>query len=814
MAIGKSEWFNHFPFGYGLHKLILNESGHAVDFEILEFNACYCEVLGIKLDQNEKTKRLTYKNTLFKHSKNHFLSPAMLEDVAIKGQTLKSKVYVEAFRRWVEVHFYSPEKYYFVAILQKEIQKFDLNLQALFEQNNDGIIMMDLEGHFIAANNRVAQMLGYDKESLLKLSFKNISGEVESTRCVMESVLAGVSVSPYERKFIKKDGTYLYVEINLELIYDDNQKPHYFQSVIRDISERKKIELDWMRLNKVQKLISTIASSLVKVNHKNYDLRINGVLKTLIHNFSIDRIAVTTFDAQIETAFITHIVSREGYHTQFGNHDTINLMGFPYWRGRTCNGETVWIEASKFEQMEDQHVSETLKKLGMNSVLSIPFFEDRKVVGAIILETGIASKTWENKDIHFFKVIAHMVNDARKRYESEIALMEAISVSEEANKAKTQFLANMSHEVRTPLNGILGFLDLMSETNLTETQLFYVHHARESGHSLLSIVNDLLDISKIEAGKLILESLKVDLPLMLESLIENMKILAQKKNIDVMLETIGNMPKYIWIDPTRLRQVLVNLLNNGIKFTESGSVVLKVTFVEDNKRFGNLTFRVIDTGIGIGSESSKTIFKAFAQGDLSTTRKYGGTGLGLTISSKIVEQMNGKLEFVSELGEGSQFFFTIKVPFLYDEAIRLSEAVGDAASQMDSLSTDIRILIVEDMEVNRLLLKKILEKQYPRMRILEATSGVDAVELFKKMTFDMVIMDVQMPKMDGLEATRCMRKIDYENKTHTPIVALSASALEEEKQKCFLVGMDDFVSKPIDKEVLFRVINTYLKRKL
>lgn len=811
MGVFQLDYFKNLPYGMGVHKLIVDANGAVVDFELMAYNMCYTTVFG--LDVNQIFAGITYSEICDLVSENRLKTPKELEGVGLKGETFKYKQYNDAEKSWYSIMFYAPEKGYCVCLITKECQVLEPKLQALFDQTNDGVILMDLEGQFFNANKRAAEMLGYDMEELVSMSFKHISGEIEDTKKVMQKAILGEWLPPYERVFLRKDGTTLYVEINLELIYDDRGSPAYFQSIVRDITERKKNEMDLIHLNKMQMMVSNIASSLVKVNRDNYHERITGILKLLIQNFAVDHVAILSFDTRIETVYVTHEYYPPNYHSELCDLKTFNVSPYLYWRDRIKKGETVWIEASDHEQFKLED-GRRLKSFGITAILTIPFFEEHTVVGAVLFETPIASTLWNDRDIHFLKVVAHMLNDARKRHLNEIALMEAISVAEVANKAKTQFLANMSHEIRTPLNGILGFLGLLSETTLSSNQAFYVHHAKESGNALLAIVNDVLDISKIEAGKLILESLKVDLPLLLESLYENMKILAQKKNIEVNLIENGVVPKYIWADPTRLRQVLMNLMNNGIKFTDKGSVTLTVHFSPENKRFGQLTFRVIDTGIGIGKDAMDTVFKAFTQGDLSTTRKYGGTGLGLTISSKIVSQMNGKLEFVSHVGKGSEFFFTIKVPFLYDEKIQLNQ-LGDASVQNSQVTESrLKLLIVEDMDINRLLLKKIMEKQYPQMEIIEASSGVDAVDLFKQSAFDLVIMDVQMPKMDGLEATRALRKIDYENKTHTPIVALSAGALEEEKQKCFLAGMDDFVSKPIDKEVLFRVINTYLSSKL
>lgn len=803
-------FFDNMPYGIGLHELILDEDGKAIDYRILHTNLWYETAFNLE-GFSDKVPPITYSQLKASGVNQSLRSPEYFEAVAKKGQTKAFKFYVASIDKWFTTMIYSPQYLVFVCIVTDARHQVDPRLEALFDQTNDGVLILDLNGNYINANKRAADMLGYNLEEFKKLSIKDISAEADDSKKRISKVVAGISLAPYERKFFKKDGTWIYVDVNMELVYDNGGQPMYIQSVIRDITERKKSELELINLNRMQVLVSNVASSLVKVNRENYNTQINSVLKQLVTYFSIDRVALMTVDSDNWIATMTHEYCKKGIMPQIDELKTIGLHKYQYWCERTKKGEVVWIDG--YLDAEDaKEERRALRKYQIKALLTIPFFEEKRVGGVIAFESSIRPHQWKDQDLHFLKVIAHMVNDARQRYNTEMALVEAMSAAEVANKAKTQFLANMSHEIRTPLNGMLGFISLLSETKLDETQAFYTHHAKESGRALLNIVNDILDISKIEAGKLFLESLKVDIRALLSSIYENMKMLQSKQNLSLHLLIDESLPEYIWADPTRLRQVLMNLMNNGIKFTEEGEVSLGVHFERENLREGILTFKVKDTGIGIDEESFGVIFKAFSQGDLSTTRKYGGTGLGLTISSKIVAQMGGNLQFESELGKGSTFYFSIKVPYLDESADVENKKHFEVSILQKTLERPMQFLIVEDMEVNRLLLRKILEKKYANVKIFEAESGVDAIKIFKEHRFDLVIMDVQMPGMDGLEATKRIRKIDYDCQRHTPVIALSAGVLEEEKQKCFYVGMDDFISKPIDKEMLFRVVDLYLGR--
>ncbi|MBW3468574.1 PAS domain-containing protein [Arthrospiribacter ruber] len=534
--------------------------------------------------------------------------------------------------------------------------------------------------------------------------------------------------------------------------------------------------------------------------------------------------------------------------------------------------------------------------------------------------------------------------DITKDKDFEKQLIAETNRANAASKSKSEFLANMSHEIRTPLNGVIGFTDLLLKTDLSGVQQQYADNAHTAGKSLLNLINDILDFSKIEAGKLDLDPIETNLEEILYETLDIIKFPAGQKNLEIILDLPPTLPESVLIDPHRLKQILINLLNNAIKFTEKGHVILQVREVVEVDGPYKLEFTVIDTGIGIPEEVQKKLFQAFSQADSSTTRKFGGTGLGLTISNLLAEKMGGNIGVDSKPGHGSAFYFTIdaevKKPFtafteLRDKDIKIllvddhesvrtiakkyfghfgftcdtaangleayhflsqnkdydlalvdyhmpyvdgvqviekirqelsltpdtlpimimgyfsdsehlrksidrlqinkfiqkpihyknlinllsksnirevikSEIEADASGKLEGQFT---ILVAEDISMNMLLLKTLLNNLLKNVKVLECANGKIAVENYRLHEVDLIFMDVQMPEMDGLTATKAIRVLESQSVKKVPIVALTAGALKEEQMKCYEAGMDDFLTKPIQPESLKNTLEKHLLQK-
>lgn len=376
--------------------------------------------------------------------------------------------------------------------------------------------------------------------------------------------------------------------------------------------------------------------------------------------------------------------------------------------------------------------------------------------------------------------------------------------AEEATRLKAMFLANMSHEIRTPLNGIIGTSRILEESKLNDEQAELVRIITISGENLLNIINDILDFSKIEAGQIKLEKIAFNLSDVVSTIAKLYKFKADSKGISLNVNIGNDVPAMLIGDPYRLNQVVANLVNNALKFTEKGRVDINVEKLNQKDNKIELIFKVIDTGIGISEEGKRRLFKEFSQVDSSTTRKYGGTGLGLSICQNLVSLMDGEIGVDSEVGNGSEFWFKLWYEFT-DESTEVK--VQDEIE----IPNNLKILYAEDNLVNQKVTKFMLQKINAECDI--AGNGKQAFEMFKQKEYDLILMDMFMPEVNGLESAKLIRNFEKESKTEKPIyiVAATANAFSEDKQKCLEAGMNDFISKPFKESELINAIRNAIR---
>lgn len=421
-------------------------------------------------------------------------------------------------------------------------------------------------------------------------------------------------------------------------------------------------------------------------------------------------------------------------------------------------------------------------------------------------------RLWSETDLQLLRDLASMIMTEIALRQSNSALIKSDSLSKElanaansAALAKAEFLANMSHEIRTPMNAVIGMTELLHNSSLTSEQREYVETIRSSGESLLSLINDILDFSKIESGHLEFEHLPFCLGSCLKSALDISMLAAFKKDLDMQLIVDDEVPTYILGDRIRLRQILINLIANAVKFTSEGSVVISASLLKSSEAIPELFVSVKDTGIGIPTERINRLFQVFTQVDASTNRKYGGTGLGLAICHRLITMMGGSIWVESKLGYGSNFQF--KIPIELPPASFIPDPSDEILNPVESEKTKpdhIRILVAEDNPVNQRVVTLLLQKLGYTCTL--ASDGIEALELLLHNPFDILFLDIQMPKLDGI-ATAGRIRDNFPPENRPWIIAMTAHAMQGDREECLTAGMDDYISKPITTQSLQSAIN-------
>ncbi|MCP4293555.1 MAG: response regulator [bacterium] len=486
-----------------------------------------------------------------------------------------------------------------------------------------------------------------------------------------------------------------------------------------------------------------------------------------------------------------------------------------------CNDAAVKIfNASSKEEILAFNPSKLSPDFQPNGITSGPANEENI---ALALEKGSHRFEWDHQTIDGIIFPVEIIlgkiqggdepllfvqfHDISERKRSEMALEAATRKAQflavqahQASRAKSEFLATMSHEIRTPMNGVIGMTELLMDSDINDEQRNYLEILRGSGEAMMGVINDILDFSKIEAGKLELEETRFDLRSLLREFSGLMKVSAEKKDLVWDFQLPPETPFQLKGDPGRLRQILTNLVNNAVKFTSEGSVQLKVEMKDKSETDTVLKFSVSDTGIGIPANRLSRLFKAFSQVDSSTSRKYGGTGLGLVISRDLVKMMGGELKVTSKENQGTTFYFSLTMA---REKVDIADLVSDKAQKASDADQplNLKILVAEDNLTNQVVVSRMLVKMGCEVDLV--SNGQEALRALEKSTYDLVLMDCMMPEIDGYWTSRIIRDASSDVLDHNvPIVALTANALEGDRQKCLNSGMNAYLSKPVRKKAL------------
>ncbi len=611
---------------------------------------------------------------------------------------------------------------------------------------------------FLFANTAFAHMLGYTPDELLGRRAADIFAVSKQFREILARLKKGDPLDNHEALLRRKKSGTVWTSLSVTVEYDAAGRACFLDFVVEDITRQKEIEKDLSRSRELFKVIFDNSAAAITVTDKDEKV-----------------IAWNPFAEQMFE------MTRE----DFFNKPVKALYPDREWRKmRKLNIRRKGVVSGIMTKV----IKKDGTTLDVDASISIIRDAQGNMAGCI----GI-------------------LRDISKQRRIQEMLVKARLEAEEANSSKSLFLAKMSHELRTPMNAIMGMLDLTLDTGLTAEQHENLKVAKDAAGNLLRLINDILDISRAEAGKISVDAIEISLAEIIRSVCRGLQILAQNKSLYLNWDVAPDVPPLVMGDPVRIRQIIINLVNNAIKFTHKGGVTVSVSLQAARTQDCDVLFAVRDTGIGIPPEKQSRIFEMFSQADEQTARRYGGTGLGLVISRKLAELMGGRLWVESPEGGGSAFNFILRLPVSTRPAETARVDAGHAVSPQDDVGR-LKILLAEDNLVNQKIAVRILEKR--GWDVVAVNNGKEAVEALGKSRFDMVLMDDHMPEMSGVEAVAVIRTEERQTGLHVPIIAMTANAMAGDREKYFAAGMDGYVSKPVDRAQLFQeIINLVKQRK-
>jgi PAS domain S-box-containing protein len=635
----------------------------------------------------------------------------------------------------------------------------------LIEASHDPLVTINAEGKIMDMNEAMLKVTDKTREQLLNTDFCLYFTDKEKAEDVYNRV--------FENGFVKdfpltiKDGKLTDVLFNGSVYKDENENVIGAVVVARDISEQKKAEVKLLQsLREVTDYkLALDASTIVDITDKNG--------KILFVNDNYIKISKYSYEELVG-----------------GNHQMVNSTFHP-----KEFMSKLWANISKGKVWQDEirNKAKDGSFYWLNMTI-VPFLDDKGIPYQYVAISI---------DITKQKVLAQELTEAKIFAELATTIAEdSQHNAEEAVKSKQQFLSNMSHEIRTPMNAIIGFTKVVLKTELTAKQKEYLMAIKMSGDALIVLINDILDLAKVDSGKMTFEKTPFKLALSITSMLHLFETKIQEKNLQLITQYDSKIPEVLLGDPVRLNQIILNLVSNAVKFTNKGSITVSINLISQDEEKATIEFQVVDTGIGIKTTKIEKIFENFQQATNTTSRLYGGTGLGLAIVKQLVEAQGGTIDIKTKVNKGSTFSFVLDFQKTTIDAVHEPEIL-----ELDSTIKNTKILVVEDMELNQLLMKTLLDDFGFECDI--TANGKLAIEKLKTKTYDIILMDLQMPEMNGFEATEYIRK---KMKSEIPIIALTADVTSADVEKCKEVGMNDYIAKPVDERLLYSKLISFSKK--
>ena len=766
--------FENIPDGFAYCKILLDENNRPTDFVYLEVNDAFERLTGMRRE-NVVGKKATEAIPGIKESHPELFD--IYGRVALTGKETEFDIYLRPLEIWLSISVYSPKKRYFIAVFEniterkraeKALRSSEEKLRNVFRSSPDAITVTNLEGNITECNQATLEMHGFSsrKELIGKSAFDLIAPKEHQVALEnIKKTLKEGFIKNVQYTLLTKDGTEFPAELSASVIRNSSGKAVSLVAITSDITLRKRME-ETLRTerDRLHAVTQNIGVGLAVISKEHRILWANEILEQIL--------------GKVEGKVCYSICNqRTDPCPGCGLEDIVNSRRdrvVHEQETKDCNDNTTWLE-----------------------IVSTPIKDkEGNITGALEVVVPITERKKAEQKIQAYAQELMVMNE-QLRVETERA--------QQADRLKSEFLANMSHEIRTPLTAISGASHLLDKGFLSSEQRKLSDIITQSGKNLLKLINDILDLARIEAGQVKLEEKEFSLRETLKKLIPGFKLQAKEKGIELDLIYSDSLPLRIISDKGKLIQILSNLITNALKFTEKGKVEIRLESSTDSK----IQVLVKDTGIGISKEKLPSIFNKFYQVDGTLRRKYQGTGLGLAIAKGLVKFLGGEIEVQSTLKKGSTFSFNFSYRPVEEkvEEIVLDKAQDKALFKVkQKLRGNINILIAEDDDFNYYVIDRFLKG----CTVSRAKDGKEVLERIEKKRFDLVLMDIQMPEMDGLTATR---KIREKNKD-LPIIALTAKAMKKDKEKSLAAGCTDYISKPITPEELIAKVEQYTARRL